>query len=98
MLRQKPKRKLLLPAGIVSLSLVLFLCAEFIHRQLVKKNSLGILTCVAWSPRDTDEINPNAHVTNKFMRITLTGAPEDKAKLRFAKKAIHQICQGRTPR
>lgn len=93
MLSKKPRRKLLLPAGIVSLSLLSFLCIEYIHQRLVEKNSLGILNCVAWDPSDRDQINPNNYVTDKFIRITLTGTPEDKAKLSFAKKAIHQLLQ-----
>lgn len=93
MLRHKPKRKLLLPAGIISLSLLSFLCIEFIHQELAKKNSLGILEFVAWDPLDRGQINPNDYVTEKFTKIKLTGGDEDKDKLRLAKKAIHKLLQ-----
>src|SRR5690349_10336934 len=93
MLRHKPKRKLLLPAGIISLSLLSFLCIEFIHQELAKKNSLGILEFVAWDPRDRGQITPNDYVTEKFTKIKLTGGDEDKENLRIAKKAIHELLQ-----
>ncbi|SHG97401.1 hypothetical protein SAMN04488109_2703 [Chryseolinea serpens] len=83
---------MLLPAGIVSLSLLSFLCIEFIHQQLVRKNWLRALELVTWNPRG-DEITPDPAMEDKFMKIRLTGAVDDADKLRFVKQTIHQRLQ-----
>lgn len=91
MLRHKPKRKLLLPAGIISLSLLSFLCIEFILQQRAQRNSLRALELVALDTTVWGQFNPYTRLAQNITKIRLTGAINDENKLRFVKQAVHRI-------
>jgi len=83
MLKQKPRRKFLYPIGLLSLSILPLLCLDSFYQQYLKKKSLYALEVTYWDPLGS--------ANEKFTKIILTGAEEDKIKLDYAQVAIREL-------
>lgn len=89
---RKPRRKLIYPIGLLSLSILPLLCYIFLYQQYLKENSLRVIEVTYWTPSDTRAISPSPfrYVNEKFTKMTFTGT-DDKVKLEFAQIAIREL-------
>jgi hypothetical protein len=84
-------RKLLLPAGLISLGILPFLCCNYLLQHHHARISERMLEVTYWSKRDTIVPSPLLYVNGTFVKFNLNGKPEDKVKLHNIQLAIRYL-------
>src|SRR6187549_3084770 len=90
---RKPRRKLIYPIGLLSLSILPLLYYNFLYQQYLHQDSLRVIEVTYWDPVDT-AYNPFKYVNEKFTKVTLNGT-DDNNKLELGQFAIRELINQR---
>lgn len=85
------RRSLFFPPGMISLSILPFLCFCVFYQIELRRLSQHVLEVTHWDERDT-AFDPRRLVNDKFIKITLTGEG-DAVKLSYFRDAVKQLLQ-----
>ena len=88
-----PRRKLVYPIGLLSLSILPLLCYNFLYQKYLHKDSLRVIEVNYWNAADT-AYSPFKYVNEKFTQITLNGT-DDINKLELGQLAIRELINQR---
>jgi hypothetical protein len=86
---RKPRRKLIYPIGLLSLSILPLLCFNSLYQKYLYRDSLSVIEVSYWNPADT-AYNPFKYVNEKFTKITFDGT-DDNSKLKLGQVEIREL-------